>query len=169
MFVLTWSLAIAIAVQIRTSHATGAGDLREAGNVVMTGNLLGALGAGAITTLMYTFSDAIIGLFTTAPAILAVAKVLFLIAIPTEIAKAIYNNTCWARGKGDHRFPVVSSICILFGVGLPLAWYLAGPAGLGVVGIWVALAVDESLRALVMLLRWHWLGQPYMTLQMQKA
>ena len=156
MFVLTWSLAIAIAVQVQTAHAVGSRNHLEANRAVALGNTLGALGAAVISTLMYLSSSSLVGLFTNNVEILAVAKVLFAIAIPTEIAKAVYNTSCWSLvSRGDHYFPVVASLFILFGVGVPLAWYLTGQGGFGISGIWIAWAVDEILRAIVMFLRWQ--------------
>jgi len=156
MFILVWSLAIAIAVQIQTAHAVGQKNISEANRAVNLGNLTGAIGAFILTTLMYFLSDKLIGLFTTDEEILTTARILFLIAIPTEVAKPIYNTSCWSLvSRGDHTFPVIASLCILFGVGVPLAWYLSGPVGLGLTGIWIAWAVDEIARAAVMLVRWQ--------------
>ena len=43
---------------------------------------------------MYWYADFLVGMFTSDPDILRTASMLFLIAIPTEIAKATYNTTC---------------------------------------------------------------------------
>lgn len=158
MFVLVWSLSIAIAVQVLASQAAGARSTHRLNAIVMRGALVSAAGAAAVAFLFYRQSDQLIGLFTDDAAVKDLARLLFLIIIPTEIAKAVYNTVCWALiGRGDHRTPVVVSIAIMFGVGVPLAWYLTGPGGWGIAGIWIALAVDESLRALFMLCRWRWL------------
>lgn len=158
MFVLVWSLSIAIAVQVLASQAAGARSTHRLNSIVMRGAFISAVGAAAIAFLFYRQSDELIGLFTDDRAVKDLASILFLIVIPTEIAKAIYNTVCWALiGRGDHRAPVVVSVAIMFAVGVPLAWYLTGPGGWGIAGIWIALAVDESLRALFVLGRWWWL------------
>lgn len=156
MFVLTWSLAIAIAVQVQTAHWVGRRTHLEANRAVALGNSLGALGAALISTIMYLSSDKLIDLFTTDATVLAIAKLLFLTAIPTEIAKAVYNTSCWSLvSRGDHYFPVFASLAVLFGLGVPLAWYLSGPAGFGIAGIWIAWAADEVVRAVIMFARWQ--------------
>ena len=56
---------------------------------------------------------------------------------------------------GDIRFPI--TICVIsawltaFGGGV----LLSGPLGLGLAGIWIAMACDECLRAGLFLWRWH--------------
>lgn len=155
MFVLTWSMAIAIAAQVLTAYEVGRGEISAASRIVRTANRFGALGAAGLSLLIYVFSDPLIGLFTLDPEIRQTAALLFLIAIPTEIAKAIYNTTCWSLiARGDDTVPVVWSAVIMFALGVPLAWYLSGPLGLGLVGIWLAMCIDECLRALAMLFRW---------------
>ncbi len=161
MFVLTWSMSIAIAAQILTSYETGAGNDTGVRAVVASANRIGSAGAALITLAMLAASDLLIGIFTDDPEILSAARWMLLIAIPTEAAKAVYNTTCWALvARGDNRFPVLASLLLLYGVGVPLAYVLAVPAGLGVVGIWLALCVDEMLRATVMVLRWNAVTRP---------
>jgi Na+-driven multidrug efflux pump len=160
MFVLVWSLAIAIAVQVQTAHLFGEGRLAEANSGVVLGNGLGALGAALIAVTMYVFSDQLLGLFTDNRQVLETGKILLAWAIPAEISKAIYNTTCWSLvSRGDHRFPVIASVLVLFFVGLPAAWYLCAEVGLGLVGIWIALALDETIRAALMTARWYWLNR----------
>jgi MATE family multidrug resistance protein len=45
------------------------------------------------------------------------------------------------------------------GVGVPLAWYLAFKAGMGVHGLWTGIFVGDMLQAVVLsgiLLSWNW-------------
>lgn len=94
MFVLTWSLAIAIAMQVLVSFEAGKCDLQAASQIVKIDNVIGGAGAAIAATLMYWYADFLVGMFTSDPDILRTASMLFLIAIPTEIAKATYNTTC---------------------------------------------------------------------------
>ena len=51
------------------------------------------------------------------------------------------------RGAGDTRSPMaVGSICVWF-VRVPLAWFLAFRAGLGLYGLWITMIVDWGARA----------------------
>jgi len=42
----------------------------------------------------------------------------------------------------------------MWGVAVPLAWWLGVHLGIGLAGIWIAFAVDEWVRGLLMMLRW---------------
>ena len=41
----------------------------------------------------------------------------------------------------------------MWGVAVPLAWWLGVHLGIGLAGIWIAFAVDEWVRGLLMMLR----------------
>ncbi|MNN96955.1 MATE family multidrug exporter [compost metagenome] len=59
------------------------------------------------------------------------------------------------RAAGDARFPVLMGVCSMWGVSVPLAYLLGVHLEIGLLGIWIAFAVDEWLRGLIMLLRWR--------------
>ena len=59
------------------------------------------------------------------------------------------------RAAGDSRFPAIVGSTLMWTVGLGAALGLAFGAGLGVVGIWLGMAVDEWTRALVNGWRWR--------------
>ena len=63
------------------------------------------------------------------------------------------------RATGDARFPLLAGIASMWGVWVPLAWFLGIHSGLGVTGIWLSMCCDEWLRGLLMYHRWkqrHW-------------
>ena len=78
------------------------------------------------------------------------------IEIPLELGRAVNIVMCRAlQACGDIRFPI--TICVIsawltaFGGGV----LLSGPLGMGLEGIWIAMACDECLRAGLFLWRWH--------------
>ena len=84
------------------------------------------------------------------------AKTIMLIEIPLELGRAVNIVMCRAlQACGDIRFPI--TICVIsawltaFGGGV----LLSGPLGLGLAGLWIAMACDECLRAGLFLWRWH--------------
>lgn len=54
------------------------------------------------------------------------------------------------RGAGDTRSPVLTAVVGVWLVRIPLAWGLAFPAGLGLLGIWITMIVDWAARAAVL-------------------
>ena len=58
------------------------------------------------------------------------------------------------QAVGDVRFPVLVGIASQWIVGVGVAWLLGIHFGLGLVGVWMAFALDENLRAVIFVIRW---------------
>ena len=59
------------------------------------------------------------------------------------------------KGAGDFLFPVYVGLASMWGLGVFGAWLLGLKLGFGLVGVWMAMALEEWLRGLTMLLRWR--------------
>ncbi len=53
------------------------------------------------------------------------------------------------RGAGDTRSSLVVGALCIWGIRVPLAWALAFPGGLGLVGIWITMIVDWTAQMLL--------------------
>ena len=58
------------------------------------------------------------------------------------------------QAAGDVRFPVVLGIVCQWAVAVGLGWLLGVHLGMGLVGLWLAFAADENIRAVLLLARW---------------
>jgi Na+-driven multidrug efflux pump len=91
-----------------------------------------------------------VGLFSgTDTVINMAAAIVILIAVsaPFQIAQVVLSGSL--RGAGDTKFVAFQSfICIVF-VRPGLTWLFCYPLGLGVMGAWVALTIDQALRLLL--------------------
>ena len=59
------------------------------------------------------------------------------------------------RGAGDVKFPTMWAIFSNLIIGLGGAHLLAIQCHMGIYGLWIAMALDEVFRAVVMLIRWN--------------
>jgi len=59
------------------------------------------------------------------------------------------------RGAGDTRYPMLINAIGIFGVRLPLAWFLAVTCGTGLLGAWIAMAADVTVRTALLLVRYR--------------
>ncbi len=59
------------------------------------------------------------------------------------------------RGAGDTKSPILVAFVGVWLVRVPLAWALAFPAGLGLVGIWITMIADWAVRAAAFGLLWR--------------
>ena len=101
-------------------------------------------------------------LFTDNGAIIDLALGIFLVDIITEQARAVSQIYEYAlRAAGDVAFTmvVVTISCWCCSVGL--AYILSIPLRLGLIGIWIGLALHEAIRAIATFFRWRsnkWVG-----------
>ena len=59
------------------------------------------------------------------------------------------------RASGDAKFPLMTGAVFMWGVSLPLGYYLGIVQGMGIIGVWIGFTADEWLRGLVNTWRWR--------------
>ena len=64
-------------------------------------------------------------------------------------------NVVAKKAGGDSRFVLNAGLLSQWGIMLFGAWLLGTHLGLGLIGVWIALILDEWLRGLYMLQRWR--------------
>ena len=97
----------------------------------------------------------LLGLFTDDGLIISLSLGVFAIDIITEQARAISQVYEYAlRAAGDILFSTIILIISCWVCSIGLAYFLAIECGMGVSGLWIGLAVDETVRAIVTYLRW---------------
>ena len=117
---------------------------------------LGVLINGILSVLVFIFHRPLLSIFTSDPAIIGVAKWVLIIDIPLEIFRAVNNmsegslNPC-----GDVFVTFLASVLSCWVMGVMLAWVLCEALSLGLVGLWVAFAMNEVTKMIVYILRWR--------------
>ena len=109
----------------------------------------------AVSLSVLVFSKPLLSIFTDDSAVFTLAVGIFAVDIITEQARAISQVYEYAlRAAGDIVFTtgILAVSCVVFSLGL--AYFLAIPSGLGLIGCWIGLAADETTRAVVTYLRW---------------
>lgn len=156
MFIYLFSLAIGMGTAIITGRLVGAGRQEEAYQRVWVSLRWGFLCTVIINIVVIVFREPIMGLFTNDPDILRISTQVILLSIFLETGRVfniILINSL--RAAGDAKFPVYMGLISMVGVSLPLGYVLAFHANLGLAGVWLAVAADEWIRAVVMFFRWR--------------
>ncbi len=97
----------------------------------------------------YTFATPIIGLFTDVPAVIAAGVESLKIISLGYIFYAYGMVLSQAfNGAGDTRTPMLINLVGFWLIEIPLAWTLAKPLGMGITGVFIAIALSESLVAI---------------------
>lgn len=154
-YIFITGISIGSATQIKVGYYVGAGKHEEAYYRVFRYFLIGfAISLGGIL-LFNLIKMPVIELFTTNPHTTAMISAVFLVSIALEPGRN-FNTIIipGLKGAGDVKFPVFIGMIFMWGVGVGGAYLLGIHFGLGLVGIWIALSMDEWTRGLVMLFRW---------------
>ncbi len=153
--VILFSISLGLGTEILIGRLIGAGQFEEAYRQVLRSVRTALLIALGGILLVAATAPYLLGLFTHDVGIIAGGTLLLRIAIILEPGR-VFNIVVISslRATGDARFPVQFGFFSMWGVWVPLAWFLGLKLGWGVPGIWVAMTADEWLRGMVMFRRW---------------
>lgn len=149
-----YSMAISQATQIIIGYLAGAGDHRAIPRRVWSTTAVSTAVSLAVTALLFAFARPIFGLFTADAAVIELGRRILLIEFVLEIGRSV--NIVMVRclvAVGDVNFPVGLGIFSMWGVSVLGGWFFGVHLGMGLVGIWWAMAADECLRAVIFLFR----------------
>ena len=89
------------------------------------------------------WSGPIIRLFSSDPEVVALGTQTLFIAAATELFFSFFVIACGiCRGAGDVRFSLLVSVIGMWGLRIGLVYLATRPLQMGVVGVWIAIAVD---------------------------
>jgi putative MATE family efflux protein len=155
-YVFMPGVSIGSAAQLRVGYLAGARRHAEAASRVYRYLALAVAISVSAVLLLQRFRLPVLGLLSTEPSVLALASSVLIVALVHEPGRSLNVVIIPAlKGAGDVRFPAYIGVASMWGVAVTGAWLLGVRLGWGLVGVWIAMAVDEWLRGLVMLSRWR--------------
>ena len=154
-YVYLFSLSAGNANALLIGRRYGAGEFEKADKMnFLLCRLTGAVNL-IISLSVLLLRRRLLGIFTDNGMIITLSLGIFVVDIITEQARAVSHVYEYAlRAVGDVFFSMVVLIisCWVFSIGL--AYVLAVKCGLGLIGCWIGLAIDETIRAAVTYFRW---------------
>jgi putative MATE family efflux protein len=157
-----WSLSFmpgfgfALAATTLVGQRLGASDPEGAQQRGYTAYRLAAALMGSIGLLFLIFPSQIVGFFTNDPEIIEIGTMpLRMVGLIQPLLAATMVFPGGLRGAGDTRFPMIVTGSSIWLIRLPLAYLFAIVLDWGLLGAWIALALDLSLRGLVNFLRFR--------------
>lgn len=148
--------AISQAMQILLGRALGARCYQEAQDLVVWVTVVSCLASAGISATIALFSEPIFGLLTDNAEVIHLCSIVMLIDVALELGRAV--NIVMVRALqtcGDVLFPTVLAIIFCWVVAVCGSWLLGSVAGLGIIGVWAAMTVDELCRAGIFIVRFH--------------
>jgi MATE family multidrug resistance protein len=144
-------LGIAGAVAIRVAQERGAGNLDALRPITWAALGMGTVWLTGAASGLGLHGATVAGWITEEPEVIAVAATIFFVFAFSQVMDGLQSTMTGAlRGLSDTGFPAAVSMIAYWGLGLPLGWLLAHPAGLGPAGIWAGFVISLGLAALVL-------------------
>lgn len=151
-----FALALGQGSQIQAGYYIGRGWIDSILKLVQRYFVIGFVVSTLVTIAIYLLRDNIIPLFTADPEISALTASLIAGSIILEAGR-VFNLIFISalKAAGDIKFPVQMGILSMWGLGVAMSYLFGVHWGYGVIGAWMAIALDEWFRGLIMARRWR--------------
>ncbi|GAA0497096.1 MATE family efflux transporter [Salinibacillus aidingensis] len=150
------SMSISKGMQIYIGQLVGAGEKEAAYHNMFRGLKYGLIFTIIPSIIFAFFGENLMQIFTNKEGIIAGGAMLLVIGIILQPGKTFNLVIISAlRAAGDAKFPVMMGILSMWGISVPLAYILGVHLEFGLIGVWIAMLVDEWFRGIIMLFRWR--------------
>lgn len=162
MFFYIFAVAIGQASQIITGHLVGAGEMDNAYKSGMRAYKYSMVITAVACTIGVLLRKPIVDIFTDDATVITLGAGILFIDWFLELGRTtnIVVIAC-LRGAGDVYFPTICAIFSMWLVSVLGAYIFAVVLGMGIYGLWIALALDEILRGVLMV--WRFKGGKWRT------
>jgi putative MATE family efflux protein len=155
-YVFLFSLAIGIGTSILVGRLVGARRTEDAYRQVLESLKWAVIITVMVDVVVILLRKPLIGLFTENDDVLRLASQLIVLGFVLETGRSfnlVFVNAL--RATGDAVFTVYMGFFSMAVLSLSLGYLLVFQLGMGVAGVWIAVAVDEWTRGIVFWFRWR--------------
>ena len=155
VFIFLICTAVSLATEVIVGHLVGANKFDEAYKQAFDALKIGVSTTWVIVVIFWIFKEQIMSVFGVDESIKDIMRPLFTLSLVLESGRGfniIMVNSL--RASGDARFPFIIGAIFMWGVSLPVGYYLGIVCEYGIVGIWAGFCADEWGRAVLNTWRW---------------
>jgi len=155
MFTYLFAFAIGMGTAIIVGRLVGAGEPTTAYHRVWRSVRSASAATFLVVILVIVFREQLMGVFTNDAEVIRLGASVLALSIVLETGRTInivFINSL--RAAGDAKFPLWIGMLSMVVMSLPLGYFLIFTLDLGLAGIWLAIAADEWMRAVIMFFRW---------------
>lgn len=139
--------AFGIAASTLTGKSLGADDPALAEKYIKSCSKIGSLVSAFMAVIFFFFGGAIVSLYTNDPDVIKQAgDILKLIAFIQPFQSSSLIVAGGLRGAGDTIFTLVSTFIGILIIRVAFAYYFVMIAGIGLIGAWIAVLIDQFIR-----------------------
>lgn len=141
--------------QIIVAHLVGSNKIGIAHKFCIMISKLIILSNISLSLLFIILGKRIITLYTHDKEIIYIAYSLFIVDLFVEIGRGLNHAFSFAlRGVGDVKFMMIFSLLGMWGISVFLSYILGLSLKMGLIGMWIAFALDEWTRGIALAIRW---------------
>ncbi len=155
MFSYVFSIAIGQGAAISIGHLIGEERDNAAFSVEKYSIKLAMLVTVCISILTALIGTDIFKMLSVNPEVISIGATVLYIDVLLEIGRAVnITSVNSLNAAGDVMYPFITGVIVMWGVATLLAYGLGLWWGGGLNGIWLAMALDENIRAAIFERRW---------------
>lgn len=156
MFTYLFAMAIGMATAILVGRYVGAGEKELAYSKVWFGVESALIFTLSMVAIIILFREPFMRIFTDNEEIIQIGASVLLLSILLETGRTINITIINSlRASGDAAYPVRIGFISMIVIGLSLGYLFVFVLDLGLVGVWLAIACDEWIRAVLVIFRWR--------------
>ena len=149
-------LALSVSLTPLVGQSLGAREYERADRYFREGIKIGLFGSAIIIAILLIFPEQLARIFINDTEVIRyVVRCLRILAVNTT-GQIIQMSICGGlRGGGDTRWPLVSTMIGILGIRTTLCLLFIRVLGMGVEGAWLAMATDQTIRAIIIFFRYR--------------
>lgn len=155
LMLLLFGASVSVANEVIVGHLVGATKFDAAYYQAWRALGVGIVATALVVIVFYINREWIVDHLDITPAMREIMLPLFGLSVVLEIGRTfnivIVNSL---RASGDARFALMTGALFMWGLALPVGYYLGIVKGMGIVGVWLGFVADEWVRGLVNTWRW---------------
>lgn len=156
MFTYLFALAIGMGTAILVGRYVGAGEKDRAYKTVWFSVKSALTFTLIMVALVIIAREPLMRLFTDNEEIIRIGASVLLLSIFLETGRTVNITIINSlRAAGDATYPVRIGLISMIFIGLSLGYFFVFVLHLGLVGVWLAIACDEWIRAILVIFRWR--------------
>lgn len=156
LFIMLFGISLSIGNEIMVGHLVGAKRFEDAYQRGLKSLKWGFFITIGIVFCFWLFRIPLLDAITEDHNIIKLLLPLFLLSVflePGRTLNIVMVNAL--RAAGDARFPFCTALISMWGVALPISYFLGLKMEMGLLGIWLGFLCDEWLRGLTNAWRWR--------------
>ena len=156
LLILLCGASISVANEVIVGHLVGASEFNEAYTRTFKALWLGIFITLVVVLIAYALKYKIMDALNLDDGLRKIMLPLFTLSIVLEAGRTFNIVIVNAlRASGDAKFPLITGLIFMWGLSLPLGYFLGIHLGWGIVGVWIGFCADEWLRGLANTWRWR--------------